>query len=145
MQNCGHFADPTYATLQQVLRADTCTFQGNWVAPNGDEQLGRVPVARAVFDPPIFRPPVLGDPEPVFSNCSLPIIFYKEYASNYGHSLFTILPQIYHWYHHRAVNEYVSYVVSSLCVPYLCCRCFMLLCVLSVCSRVSIIPAMCAF
>eukprot|EP00884_Botryococcus_braunii_P017550 jgi/Botrbrau1/4479/Bobra.0220s0013.1 len=89
------------------------SFQGEWAGPDKIDKSGALPVNQILFAPPVFRPPVRGDPEPVFSDCTLPVIFYKEYAYNYAHSMLTILPQIYHWFQHRAVNEYVTYVLVT--------------------------------
>lgn len=67
---------------------------------------------RDVQHPPlIIRPPVKGDPEPVFSDCTLPIIIFVHREDNYNHVLTGVLPQVHHWFHNEAVDDGITYVV----------------------------------
>lgn len=59
----------------------------------------------------VFRPPVAGDPEPVFSNCTLPVIIFKDKENSFNHVLLTVMPIVYHWLSHGGVNRDVTYVV----------------------------------
>eukprot|EP00884_Botryococcus_braunii_P011142 jgi/Botrbrau1/20028/Bobra.200_1s0033.2 len=84
-----------------------------WRPPNHDELANAIYRGQTTIAPPIFRPPVAGDPKPIFSNCTLPIILFKSDESNYFHFMLSVMPQIYNWHAHGAVNRDVTYVLAT--------------------------------
>jgi hypothetical protein len=62
-----------------------------------------------------FRPPMLGDPEPIFSDCTLPIVMHMSLLGNYNHFLRTAVPIVYAWTSTGAINDSFTLVVS--CSP----------------------------
>ncbi len=67
------------------------------------------------YPPLVFRLPMTGDPIPSsFSRCTLPLLLFKSFESNYHEVLMAVLGQVFHWHHQSAVDSHVTYVVTSL-------------------------------
>jgi hypothetical protein len=86
--------------------------QSTWVGPEGN--IGDVyEKGRMVYPPLVFRLPFPGDETPGgFSRCTVPVLLFKSFESNYHEVVMAVLGQIFHWHNLSAVDSRVTYVVS---------------------------------
>eukprot|EP00884_Botryococcus_braunii_P010152 jgi/Botrbrau1/19138/Bobra.0077s0050.1 len=107
--------DPMYNMRDgsDMPKFDITSLGTTWRAPKNDPVANAIHNGRIRFDPLVFRPPVAGDPKPVFSNCTLPVILFKDKENSFNHMLLTLLPQIYYWHHEGAASEDVTYVLGT--------------------------------
>eukprot|EP00884_Botryococcus_braunii_P022601 jgi/Botrbrau1/9024/Bobra.0376s0002.1 len=103
--------NPVAADLPSFQVTDLLTA---WVGPEGN--IGDVyEKGRMTYPPLIFRLPMSGDQTPSrFSRCTLPLLLFKSFESNYHEVLMAVLGQVFHWYHEAAVDSRVTYVVNSV-------------------------------
>eukprot|EP00884_Botryococcus_braunii_P011138 jgi/Botrbrau1/20024/Bobra.200_1s0030.1 len=107
--------DPTHNIVNgsDLPKFDLGIIESTWRSPFNNDMVKASLQAKIKFPPLHFRPPVVGDPEPVFSNCTIPVILFKAYESNYFHAMLSFVPQIYNWHAHGAVNRDVTYVLAT--------------------------------
>lgn len=90
------------------------TVQTTWVGKGGN--IGDVyEKGRMMYPPLVFRLAVPGDRVPNgFSTCTLPVLLFKSFESNYHEVLMAVLGQVFHWHQQSAVDSGVTFVVTSL-------------------------------